>query len=69
MPANQVNLMSCGALRSELAAGQTAYMANVGKTTLRLGRTSVGGSVIGKSETQATRGVADFRCAQWRAEP
>ena len=58
------NLMPCGGLGIELAPGQTAYIANVVKTTPGLGALYVSCSVIRKAEDQALKDLAGLSGAQ-----
>jgi len=58
------NLMPCGGLGIELAPGQTAYIANVVKTTPGLGALYVSCGVITKPEDQALKDMAGLSGAQ-----
>jgi hypothetical protein len=58
------NLMPCGGLGIELAPGQTAYIANVVKTTPGLGALYVSCSVITKPEDQALKDMTGLSGAQ-----
>jgi len=58
------NLMPCGGLGIDLAPGQTAYIANVVKTTPGLGALYVSCTVITKSEDQALKDMTGLSGAQ-----
>lgn len=58
------NLMPCGGLGVELAAGQTAYVANLVKTTQGLGTIYVWCTMVGKSEAEALKDMAGLSGAQ-----
>ena len=58
------NLMPCGGLGIELAPGQTAYIANVVKTTPGLGALYISCSVITKPEDQALKDMVGLSGAQ-----
>ena len=58
------NIMPCGGVSIDLAQGQTAYLANVVKTTQGLGALYVGCGVIEKPEEEALKDMVGLNGAQ-----
>jgi hypothetical protein len=57
------SIMPCGSLRIDLTPGQTAYVANVVKTTPGLGNLSISCSVAAVPQEQALKEMAGLRGA------